>query len=73
MSEDSKTPAQSPTGKPVISPKLTPYFFAGFTLCGAITGVVVGDPTVPVWLIKGAAIGTAFFGGLLGIGAGWRK
>lgn len=65
--------AAESNGKPVISPKLTPWFFAGFTLCGAVTSVVAGDPDVPGWVIKAAAIGTLFFTGLLGIGSGWRK
>lgn len=60
-------------GKPVVSRKLTPYFLAGFILCGAVTSVVVGDPDVPGWLVKAAAIGSLFFGGLLGISPGWRK
>jgi hypothetical protein len=60
-------------GKPVVSKKLTPWFFAGYTLCGAVTAVVVGDPSVPGWLVKTAAIGALFFGGLLGISTGWRK
>jgi hypothetical protein len=64
---------ESGMGKPVISSKLTPWFFAGYTLCGAVTAVVVGDPDVPGWLVKSAAIGAIFFGGLLGIGTGWRK
>lgn len=60
-------------GRAVISPKFTPYFFAGYTLCGAITAVVVGDPDVPGYVIKAAAIGALFFGGLLGASTGWRK
>lgn len=72
MSDENK-PAASPTGKPIIPKKLTPYFLAGFTLCGAITAVLMGDPSVPGWLIKSAAIGSLTFGGLLGIGPGWRK
>ena len=65
--------AAESNGKPVVSKKLTPYFLAGFILCGAVTSVVVGDPEVHPWVIKAAAIGSLFFGGLLGIGPGWRK
>lgn len=65
--------AESGQGKPRIPPKLTPWLFAGFILSGAVTGVVVGDSDVPVWIMKAAAIGTAFFGGMLGISTGWRK
>jgi uncharacterized membrane protein YadS len=65
--------AAESNGKPVVSKKLTPYFLAGFILCGAVTSVVVGDPDVPGWVVKAAAIGSMFFGGLLGIGPGWRK
>ena len=60
-------------GVPVIPKKWTPVFLAGFVLCGAVTSVVVGDPNVPNWLIKASAIGSLFFGGLLGIGPGLRK
>lgn len=65
--------AAESNGKPILSKKLTPYFFAGFILCGAVTSVVVGDPDVPGWLLKVAGVGSLFFGGLLGIGPGWRK
>jgi acetyl-CoA carboxylase beta subunit len=60
------------TGKPRLSPKLTPWFLAGFSLCGAVTAVVVGDPSVPGWVVKLAAVGSLFFGGLLGSSAGLR-
>lgn len=64
---------QEHNGKPRIPPFLTPYFFLGFLLSGAITSVVVGDPDSPKWVLKAAAIGTMFFGGALGIGPGWRR
>lgn len=60
-------------GKPVVSPKLTPWFIAGFVLCGAVVGAVSGDPMVPLWVVKAATVGTTFFGGMLSIGPGLRK
>jgi len=65
--------AEAGQGKPRIPPKLTPWFFAGFTLSGAVTAALMGDPDVPGWILKVAAVGTMFFGGMLGLGAGWRK
>lgn len=65
--------AETGMGKPRIPPKLTPWLFAGFVLSGAVTSVVVGDPSVPGWLVKAAAIGSIFFGGLLGLSTGLRK
>lgn len=60
-------------GKPVISPKLTPWALGGLILCGAVSNVLTGDPDVPLLVVKVANIGTLFFTGLLGIGTGWRK
>lgn len=60
-------------GKPRIPPSWTPWLLAGFIFSGAVTGVVVGDSDVPVWIVKSAAIGSAFFGGMLALGTGWRK
>ena len=65
--------AERDNGKPVFSPRLTPWFFIGFTLFSAITTAVVGDPAMPVWLVKAAVIGTATFGGLLAASPGLRK
>lgn len=65
--------AEQGLGKPRIPPKLTPWLFAGFVLSGAVTSVIMGDPDVPKWLVKAAAIGSLFFGGMLGISTGWRK
>lgn len=65
--------AESGQGRPRIPPRLTPWFLIGFTVCTAVTGVVIGDPSWPVWLVKSAGMGTAVFGALLALGTGWRK
>jgi hypothetical protein len=65
--------AERDNGKPVFSPKLAPWFFAGFTLFSAVLTAVVGDPTVPLWIVKVAAIGATTFGGLLAATPGFRK
>lgn len=69
-----ETPATSPTGTPVIPAKFTPFIFMGFTLCGAVTSVAVSmENIIPRPVLVIAAIGSIFFGGLLGISPGWRK
>lgn len=65
--------AEAGQGQPRIPPKLTPWLFAGFTLSGSVTAALLGDPEVPTWILKSAAVGTMFFGGMLGLGTGWRK
>jgi hypothetical protein len=68
-----KAVAEQGNGKPVFSPKLTKWFFAGLTLCGAITTALIGDASVPPWVLKVAAVGSLTFGGLLAAGPGFRK
>lgn len=65
--------AEQSTGKPVFSPKLVPWFFAGFTLFSAASAAVVGDPSIPSWVVKVAVIGATTFGGLLAASPGFRK
>lgn len=61
-------------GRPVLSKTLTPWFFAAFTLCGSVTTVAMSfEGVLPKGVLVAAAVGTMFFGGMLGIGPGLRK
>jgi hypothetical protein len=61
-------------GTPVISRALTPWFLAGFTLCGSVTTVAMSfEGAIPRPVLVAAAVGSMFFGAMLGIGPGLRR
>ena len=61
-------------GRPVVNKALTPFFLAGFTLCGSVTTVAMSfEGVIPRPVLIVAAIGSMFFGAMLGIGPGLRK
>lgn len=65
--------AATDIGKPRIPARWVPFLYVGLTACGAITTALIGDPTIPPWVLKVAAVGTLTFGGLLAGSPGWRK
>lgn len=68
------TAREEHNGKPVIPKSLTPWFFAGFTMCGAVMAVAVSYPEdLPRKVLVWATVGSFFFGGMLGLGSGLRK
>lgn len=65
---------EASNGKPVLPRSLTMWFFAGFTMCGSITTVAMSfEGVMPRGMLVAAAVGTMFFGGMLGLGSGLRK
>lgn len=65
---------EASNGKPVLPKSLTMWFFAGFTMCGSITTVAMSfEGVMPRAMLVAAAVGTMFFGGMLGLGSGLRK
>jgi hypothetical protein len=61
-------------GKPVLPKALTPWFLAAFTLCGSVTTVAMTfEGAIPRPLLITAAVGSMFFGAMLGVGPGLRK
>lgn len=68
-----KAVSDSSNGKPRIPAAWVPYLYVGLTVCGAITTALIGDPDVPSFVLKFAAVGTLTFGGLLAGSPGLRK
>jgi hypothetical protein len=63
----------SPTGQPLISPKLAPYLFAATTLCAIVAGASQLDLGLPPRVFGWAMIGATFFGAMLAATPGFRK
>lgn len=66
-------PVTSPTGQPMLSPKLAPYLFVLVTLCGCLAGASQLDLGLPPKVFGWAVLGGMFFGSLLAATPGFRK
>lgn len=66
-------PAVSPTGVALVSPKLTPYLFAAFTIATALAGAgQIPGVNLPPAVSGDAALVAILLAGLLGITPGLR-
>jgi hypothetical protein len=63
----------SPTGTPVVSSKLVPYFSAGLIVSGALAGASQLDLGLPHQVFAWATLTAIVFAGLLGTTPGARK
>lgn len=65
--------AKASNGKPVVQPRLVPYFSAGLTVCVTVAGASQLDLGLPPKLFAWATLGALVFAALLGNSPGWRK
>lgn len=66
-------PPASPTGQPMLSPRLAPYLFVLVTLCGCLAGASQLDLGLSPKVFGWAVLGGMFFGSLLAATPGFRK
>lgn len=66
-------PQVSPTGAPVVSPKLVPWFWSGLIISGAVAGASQLDLGLPHQVFGWATLMAIIFAGLLGTTPGARK